>query len=77
MAITRLRGGDDSNEVVFLYTGALERRYDLGDLLEAFQSTDLPHARLWICGSGNASGDVETAAAEDSRITFFEEFRRT
>lgn len=60
-----------SNTRIFLYSGTLDRRYGISDLLEAFASIRSSDVRLWICGSGNASRDVERAAAHDSRISYF------
>lgn len=60
-----------SDTTIFLYTGALDYRYGLQDLLEAFAQVDDQSIRLWICGSGSASSAVQAAAASDSRISYF------
>lgn len=61
----------DTETRIFLYTGALERRYGLNDLLDAFSQVDDASIRLWICGSGSASADVQSAADSDARISYF------
>lgn len=54
-----------------LYTGTLDKRYGITDLLEAFALVKNRKARLWICGAGNAQDDIERAAQNDPRIRWF------
>lgn len=56
---------------VLLYTGTLDKRYGITDLLDAFALVKDKNARLWICGEGNAGAQVRAAAGKDSRIKWF------
>lgn len=56
---------------VLMYTGRLNRRYGLADLLEAFSGMDMAGLQLWICGSGEMEDEVRAAAQSDRRIRFF------
>lgn len=56
--------------VVFIYTGTLETRYGILDLLQAFARLEHPSARLWICGAGDAEPAVQAMARRDPRVTF-------
>lgn len=53
-----------------MYTGRLNRRYGLADLLEAFSGMDMASLQLWICGSGEMENEVRAAAQSDRRIRF-------
>lgn len=54
-----------------LYTGSLNPVFGISRLLEAFQGIDDPRYQLWICGAGGEQAQVEAAAAEDPRITYY------
>jgi glycosyltransferase involved in cell wall biosynthesis len=54
----------------FVYTGALDERYGILDLVEAFKALEPTDIRLIVCGSGNAEGLVRSAARDDGRIEF-------
>ncbi len=56
---------------IVLYTGTLDYRYGIVDLLMAFKAIDEPNFRLWICGDGNAKTEVVYSSRTDSRITYF------
>lgn len=53
-----------------LYTGRLNFRYGLENLIDAFGKIDDETAELWICGSGEMEKDILRAAEQDSRIKF-------
>ena len=53
-----------------LYTGAIEERYGLRDLLEAFTRIDGPEYRLWLCGGGDIQM-VKEYTNKDSRIVYY------
>lgn len=54
-----------------LYSGRLNARYGLGDLLEAFTQLENASAELWICGNGEMEPEIQAAAQHDRRIRFF------
>lgn len=54
-----------------LYTGTLEQRYGILNLLEAFSRITDPEYKLWICGDGNTRQFIIDAAKRDRRITYF------
>lgn len=54
-----------------LYTGKLDSRFGLRDLVDAFLSILDMDARLWICGNGADQDYVEQATKIDSRITYY------
>lgn len=57
-------------EKVVLYTGKIEERFGLRDLLEAFTKIEGNEYRLWICGSGETDM-IEEYTSKDSRIIYF------
>lgn len=58
-------------EKVILYTGTLDRRYGILNLLEAFSIISEENYRLWICGEGEGKKNVEHFAKRDSRINYY------
>lgn len=53
-----------------MYSGVLDRRYGIPELLEAMKL--LPeNVELWFTGGGNAAEDIEAAAQADHRIKLF------
>lgn len=56
---------------IILYTGTLDSRYGILDLLEAFSCIDDNNCELQICGDGDMKKVVINAANMDSRIKFF------
>lgn len=57
--------------ISILYTGTLDKRYGITDLLEAFSLLEGEKYQLWICGSGEATSDCKAHANRDSRVKFF------
>ena len=53
-----------------LYTGSLNKKYGIMELLAAFEAIESPNYQLIICGLGNAEEDIKALAATDSRIDF-------
>ncbi len=53
-----------------LYTGSLNKKYGIIELLRAFENIHSPEYRLVICGLGNAEEDVRSLASRDSRVDF-------
>lgn len=60
--------GIDSNTIV--YTGTLDQRYNIMNLVEAFMQIDNPDLRLVICGRGNSAQAIREAAKKDPRIDY-------
>lgn len=58
-------------EKIILYTGTLHRKFGILNLLHAFSMIEDPNYRLFICGGGDAQGEVALAAEKDQRIRFF------
>lgn len=54
----------------FFYSGTLDKRYGILDLLAAFASDESGCSSLVVCGSGNASEDVLSASMKNKRIVF-------
>lgn len=53
-----------------LYSGRLNQRYGVGNLLEAFSRLEDTETELWICGTGEMEQAIRDAAARDGRIKF-------
>lgn len=54
-----------------LYTGTLDKRYGILDLLKAFSLVSDANFRLWICGEGAGKEDVKLSALKDDRIKYY------
>lgn len=61
----------NAKDKTILYTGTLNEKMGIGNLLEAFSMIKSSDYRLWICGDGNMRNEVVKAAKEDSRIKFY------
>lgn len=59
-----------SENKVILYTGQLQRRYGLFDLVDAFMMIPNKDYELWLCGRGGTEEQIwfENKAREDRRI---------
>lgn len=55
---------------IILYTGALEKRYGLMDLVNAFIGIPTDDVELWLCGNGGAVEEIKEIASKDSRIRY-------
>ena len=53
-----------------LYSGRLNIRYGVQNLLDAFQALEDDTVELWICGNGELEHTIRAAARKDSRIRF-------
>jgi glycosyltransferase involved in cell wall biosynthesis len=62
---------NETGKIAFLYTGGLNRRYGIVDLLEAFAKTMNNDFELWICGTGDSIDTIKGFAENDKRIKFF------
>lgn len=54
-----------------LYTGTLDRRYGIMNLIRAFISINADNYRLWICGEGDLRNEIKKIASLDKRIIYF------
>ena len=59
-----------------LYSGNLDRRFGIMNLMNAFDCIDDPNYRLWICGDGNCHEEIENKAKLDVRIVYFGQLTR-
>lgn len=59
------------NGKAILYTGKLDKRFGIVDLLDAFMSIPENDYELWICGDGQDRALVEGSVLKDSRIKYF------
>ena len=60
----------NSDEHIILYSGALDERNGVINLLKAFSLIEEINYRLVLCGDGSARNIIEKAAAVDSRIIY-------
>lgn len=54
----------------FLYSGTLDRRYGIRDLVEAYIQAEIENFQLVICGDGNECVYVEAMALENANIHY-------
>jgi len=59
-----------NSEKIILYTGSLNKKYGITQLLAAFAKIESQNYRLVICGLGDAEKDIISMAESDSRINF-------
>lgn len=60
-----------TSKFVFLYSGTLDIRYNILDLLNAFCLLKNKDVELWICGKGNAEVEIAKRVKIDNRIKYF------
>ena len=60
--------GKNANNTI-LYTGNLDKRYGIIDLLDAFQLIKDDDYRLWIRGNGNTEIEIKERMKKDKRIS--------
>ena len=61
---------DNNRLITILYTGTLNKKYGIIDLLEAFKLIQKENYRLQICGTGEARTEIIEMAKLDERIDF-------
>lgn len=54
-----------------LYTGTINRKFGIVDLVEAFQRIPAPDYRLQICGAGDYEEELKEKAKTDKRIEYY------
>lgn len=67
--------GSETQKVV-LYTGTLHKAYGILELLEAFALVPDPDVQLWICGAGEAEGEVKETSLRDPRVRYLGQVSR-
>ncbi len=63
-------------EKYFLYSGTLDARYGIANLIDAFSCADTGEYYLVICGAGDFESEVVAAANKDPRIIFIGQVQR-
>jgi glycosyltransferase involved in cell wall biosynthesis len=59
-----------SNKFVILYSGTLDRRYGIDNLLQAFKLINNLSFELWICGFGDMESEIRSFQKVDGRIKY-------
>ncbi|MFT0695703.1 glycosyltransferase family 4 protein [Acinetobacter bereziniae] len=65
-----------SEEIVLFYSGAIDERNGILNLLQAFSAIDNPNYRLIVCGAGPLYSEVINYAKKDSRINYLGQIPR-
>lgn len=60
----------DHQTKIILYTGTLNRKYGILNLIEAFKRIPQNNYRLILCGTGDSEEIIKEEALKDSRIIF-------
>lgn len=68
---------EKAEEKVIMYSGNLDSRYGLLDLLNAFSLINDENYRLWICGVGNTDNVFKEASIKDSRVVYMGALHRS
>lgn len=61
---------NNSDEISIVYTGTLNKKFGILNLVEAFHDLDYPNVRLKICGRGDAEEAIKEFMEIDSRILY-------
>ena len=69
-SFVKTHGRKNPNHRTFLYTGTLDKRFGIMQLIEAFQRIPQPDYRLVLCGAGDAEERIREAMKIDARIDF-------
>lgn len=69
--LPRSRNSVEKEKKTILYTGKLDRRFGITEMIDAFISIPDKDYRLWICGDGSDRIEVEKAVKQDNRIIYF------
>lgn len=62
---------EKDGDKIILYSGNLDSRYGILDLVNAFMAIKDPLYRLWLCGNGNTVNIITSLAASDNRIKYY------
>lgn len=61
---------EKNSKKVVLYSGTIDSRYGIKNLLKAFISISDTSYELWICGEGDTRKEIERLSMEDIRIKY-------
>lgn len=61
----------DSQTKIILYTGTLDYKYGIKNLLDAFNMISAKNYQLWICGGGPGMNLIKERMHADDRIKYF------
>lgn len=63
----------DKNFISFMYSGSLDKKYGIYDLVNSFMNLhkDGCNLELWITGGGSAENYIKECSLKDSRIKFY------
>ncbi len=61
---------EKKKEKIIFYSGNLDARYGILDLVDAFKTIDNPSYRLYLCGNGNTVNTIVNTALSDNRIKY-------
>ena len=59
-----------TDNMTVVYTGTLNKKFGVVNLVEAFHNKKIKNARLKICGRGDSEEIIKSYAAKDERIIF-------
>lgn len=66
-----------TDNMTVVYTGTLNKKFGVVNLVEAFHNTSIKNAHLKICGRGDSEEVIKRYAAEDERIIFLGQLSNT
>lgn len=67
---TKKTDREKSDVKTILYTGSMNRKYGICELLNAFSMIGNRNIKLKLCGLGNAEAEITESAKKDSRIEY-------
>lgn len=70
---SRIKNNSTINDKTILYSGALEAKYGIINLLDAFEMIDDKEYKLYLCGTGNTVETIKQRATNDPRIQYLGE----
>lgn len=70
-SIKRISDSTFGEPLNIVYTGTLEKKYGVLDLVKSFTATKQFDCRLIICGGGNTESEIRNFAEKDKRICFY------
>jgi glycosyltransferase involved in cell wall biosynthesis len=70
------RSGSVNRESYYLYTGTLDRRYGIRNLIDSFVASGVKDYQLIICGDGDDRPYVEKISSECERIKYMGQLNR-